>query len=248
MATAETIERFGKTTRWFHWTFATSFLALAGTGATLALREALGFTPADTAFVVRAHLCAAVCLLVLPPLVLLSGETRRTLADLRELVRFTRDDLRWLALQPRAALGRAELPPVGKFNGGQKVNALALGALTGGLVATGLLLWLRPGSLAAWFVHVSLFVLWLPLFAAHFSLAVLLPGTRPALRGMVLGRVERAWAEHHHALWVRALDAAPHADAPRPAPAVPRPASPPRESVPVPALAGLELRRARAES
>jgi formate dehydrogenase subunit gamma len=246
MAAAGTVERFGKTTRWFHWTFATSFLALAGTGAMLALREALGFTPADTAFIVRAHLTAATCLLVLPPVVLLSGETRRTLADLRELVRFSRDDLRWLALQPRAALGRAELPPVGKFNGGQKVNAVALGALTGGLVATGLLLWVRPGSLVGWFVHVTLFVLWMPLFAAHFSLAVLLPGTRPALRGMLLGRVDRAWAEHHHALWVRALDAGPREDAPRPAPIGAGPAPAAHEGVP--ALAGVRLRRARAES
>jgi formate dehydrogenase subunit gamma len=246
VADAGTLERFGKTTRWFHWTFATSFLALAGTGATLALREALGFTPGDTAFFVRAHLSAAVCLLVLPLLVLLSGETRRTLADLRELARFSRDDLRWLALQPRVALGRAEPPPVGKFNGGQKVNAVALGAITGGLVVTGLLLWVRPGSLLGWFVHVTLFVLWLPLFAMHFSLAVVLPGTRPALRGMLLGRVERAWAEHHHALWVRALDAAAPADASRPAPSGARSGPAVREGVP--ALAGLGLGRARAES
>ncbi len=244
MADAETLERFGKTTRWFHWTFATCFLALAGTGVTLALREALGFTPGDTAFFVRAHLSAAVCLLGLPPLVLFSGETRRTLADLRELVRFSRDDLRWLVLQPRVALGRAEPPPAGKFNGGQKVNAVALGALTGGLVVTGLLLWVRPGSLVGWFVHVTLFVLWLPLFAVHVSLAVVLPGTRPALRGMLLGRVDRAWAEHHHALWVRALDVAAHA--PRPAPSGARSAPAVREGVP--ALAGLGLGRARAES
>ena len=246
MAEAQTIERFGKTTRWFHWTFAACFLALAGTGATLALREALGFTPGDTAFFVRAHVTAAVCLLVLPVLVLLSGETRRTLADLRELARFSRDDLRWIALQPRAALGRAELPPVGKFNGGQKVNALALGAITGGLAVTGLLLWVRPGSLVGWFVHVALFVLWIPLFAAHFSLAIVLPGTRPALRGMLFGRVDRAWAEHHHALWVRALDATPSADAPRLQPSGARSAPAVREGVP--ALAGLDLYRARAES
>jgi formate dehydrogenase subunit gamma len=228
---SETVERFGKTTRWFHWTFATSFLALAGTGAVLALREALGLGPDETSFVVRIHLGAATCLLVLPALVLLSGDTRATLADLRELVRFSRADLRWLALQPLAALGRAELPPVGKFNGGQKVNALALGAITGGLVATGTLLWLRPGSLVGWFVHVGLFVAWMPLFAAHFSLAVVLPGTRPALRGMLFGRVDRAWAAHHHALWLGALEGTAPARS-EAAPARPKPPAPASELAP----------------
>lgn len=237
---SETVERFGKTTRWFHWTFATSFLALAGTGAALALREAIGLGPNETSFVVRIHLGAATCLLVLPVLVLLSGDTRRTLADLRELVRFSRADLRWLALQPLAALGRAELPRVGKFNGGQKVNALALGAITGGLVATGTLLWLRPGSLLGWFVHVGLFVAWIPLFAAHFSLAVVLPGTRPALRGMLFGRVDRAWAAHHHALWLGALDGA--TTAPAEAAAVRSKPPAPESREPVPQLARLALR------
>ena len=242
MRVGETVERFGKTTRWFHWTFATCFLALAGTGAALALRETLALTASGTVSLVRIHEIAALSLLVLPALVLLSGDTRRTLADLRELGRLTRADLRWLALQPRAALGRVELPAVGKFNGGQKLNALALGVLTGCLAATGTLLWARPGSLVAWFVHVALFLLWIPLFAAHVSLAVVLPGTRPALRGMLFGRVARAWAEHHHPLWVRALDA--------PSEAPTRAGSAARESsaAPAPALARLELGRVRAES
>jgi hypothetical protein len=63
---------------------------------------------------------------------------------------------------------------------------------------------------------------------------------------MLLGRVDRAWAEHHHALWVRALDAAPRPDALLPAPGGARSAPAVREGVP--ALAGLDLRRARAES
>lgn len=57
-------------------------------------------------------------------------------------------------------------------------------------------------------MHVSLFVLWIPLFLGHLSLALVVPSTRPALRGMLCGRVARAWAEHHHALWVRGPDGA----------------------------------------
>jgi cytochrome b subunit of formate dehydrogenase len=32
-------------------------------------------------------------------------------------------------------------------------------------------------------------------------MAVLNPGTRPALRGMLTGRVDRRWAQAHHADW-----------------------------------------------
>ena len=63
-------------------------------------------------------------------------------------------------------------------------------------------------------------VLWIPAFAGHFFLAVVHPGTRPALRGMVLGTVDREWAAHHHAAWVAGLDrdARPSAHAAGPAP------------------------------
>jgi formate dehydrogenase subunit gamma len=161
------------------------------------------------------HEAAALALLGLPALVWLSGQTARTAADLREALRWSRDDWRWLRLQPAAILGRAELPPVAKLNAGQKLNSLAIALLCAGLVASGGVLWLRPGSLAAWFVHLSLFALWIPLFLGHMALAFVVPATRPALRGMVLGRVSRAWAEHHHPLWARGPRAA-HDSPPRP--------------------------------
>lgn len=49
------IERFCKTTRWFHWTFVLPFLGLADSGATLALRESLGFAEETTRTLVRVH-------------------------------------------------------------------------------------------------------------------------------------------------------------------------------------------------
>jgi formate dehydrogenase subunit gamma len=195
------IERFCKTTRWFHWTFVVPFLGLAATGATLALRETLGLGEPVVAALVRAHEAIAAFWLLAPPLVLLSGQTRAALADLALPFRISRDDVRWLALQPRAALGRAELPPAGKLNGGQKVNALLAMALGLGLAASGLWLWRRPGALVPWLVHLALFAAWLPAFAGHFYLAVLNPATRHALRAMFAGDVDLDWARHHHPLW-----------------------------------------------
>jgi formate dehydrogenase subunit gamma len=196
------IERFCKTTRWFHWTFVLPFLGLAATGAALALREQLGLAEETTRSLVRVHETIALFWLLAPPLVLLSGQTRDALRDLTLPFRITRDDLRWLALQPLAALGRATLPPAGKLNGGQKLNALLAMGLAVGLAATGAWLWRRPGALVPWLLHLALFAAWLPAFAGHFYLAVLNPGTRHALRAMFAGDVDLAWARHHHPLWV----------------------------------------------
>lgn len=204
---SETVERFAKTTRWFHWTFAGCFLGLATTGAALAMRELLGLETEDIATLIRIHKGAGVALLVAPLLVWLSGQTGITAADFRELLRWSRDDLRWLALQWPALRGRAVLPAAGKLNAGQKLNGLATIAFTAMLATTGVILWWQPGSLVAWFVHLSVFLAWLPLFGVHFSMAVVVPATRPALRGMWSGRVRRAWAEHHHERWLRDGDA-----------------------------------------
>jgi formate dehydrogenase subunit gamma len=218
-STPERIERFCKTTRWFHWTFVASFLTLAATGGLLALREPLGLASLAREELASVHRAAAIALATLPVVVLLSGSTSAALGDLGEALRWTRSDLRWLALQPAAALGRAELPPAGKLNAGQKLNALATAGLAIGLGASGAWLWLRPGALLPWFAHVALFLLWLPAFAGHFFLAVVNPSTRPALRGMVLGSVDRRWATHHHEAWVAGLDRAARPPAPESEPA-----------------------------
>jgi formate dehydrogenase subunit gamma len=208
----ETVERFCKTTRWFHWTFVLSFLTLAGTGGVLLLREQLALAAGTTEALVDAHLIAAVALLFAPGLVGLSGDTGRWLADLAEVTRFDRDDLVWLARQPLALLGRAELPAQGKLNAGQKLNALSVVALTGALTVSGVHLWREPGAFAAVLVHVAAFVAWIPAFLVHFYMAVINPGTRPALRAMITGSVDRKWAEHHHALWVERVDAGAEQD------------------------------------
>ncbi len=205
----ETLERFCKTTRSFHWTFASCFLTLAGTGAILALRDELGLATDLVEGLLTLHKAAGVGLLALPAFVILTGDTRAVLRDLRAIFRFGRRDLEWLALQPLAVAGLAELPPAGKLNAGQKVNSLAVAALTATLAVTGTILWVRPGSLLAWFVHLACFVAWIPLFAGHLALALVIPGTRPALRGMLTGRVHREWAAHHHPLWVEEVEGRP---------------------------------------
>ena len=203
----ETVERFGKTVRWFHWTFALAFVFLAATGGLLALRTPLGLAPALARRILTAHEAAAVWLAVVPAVVVLSGNTREFFHGLSPLVRWSLDDLRWLALQPFAFVKTITLPPAGKLNAGQKVNALAMSGLTVALAASGTVLYLRPGALAPLAVHVFCFLAWLPLFAGHLGLALVVPSTRPALRGMLTGRVSREWARHHHPRWIEDLEA-----------------------------------------
>ncbi len=200
------VPRFGRTTRWFHWTFALSFLALAASGSLLLARAELALAAATVQTLIDAHEISAVVFLSAPWLVALSGDRRAWLADLAETARLGRDDLLWLARQPLAMLGKAELPPQHKLNAGQKLNALAVGAISGAMAASGLWLWNEPGSFFALLVHVAGFLAWLPAIAVHLFMALVNPSTRPALRAMVVGDVDRAWAAHHHARWLESLE------------------------------------------
>ena len=56
-------------------------------------------------------------------------------------------------------------------------------------------------------VHVGAAVLLIGLLlAAHVFMAVVNPSTRPALHGMVFGRVRRSWAAQHHLAWLDSLE------------------------------------------
>jgi formate dehydrogenase subunit gamma len=194
----------------------------------MAIRRALDSPLPDGSPLVFVHKLAAVSLFVLPALIWLSGQTAVTRRDLRELVRLRPEDLRWLSGQLRALLLRAPLPPAGKFNGGQKVNGIATVVFTLALAASGAVLWARPGSIVAWLLHIAVFLAWIPMFLGHLSLALVVPSTRPALPGMLTGRVPRDWAEHHHALWVAEQEGGPAAHSPAPA----EPEAPAREPAP----------------
>lgn len=204
--TPKRVPRFGRTTRWFHWTFALSFVGLASTGALMLGRAEFGIEKADVARLLEIHEITAIVFLTAPWLIGLSGDRRAWLRDLSEATRFRRDDLIWLALQPLAMLGKAKLPAQDKINAGQKLNALAVAAISGAMIVTGLHLWFEPGAFFALIVHVIGFLAWIPAFCVHLFMALINPSTRPALRGMVRGEVDRDWAAHHHARWLDSVE------------------------------------------
>lgn len=143
------------------------------------------------------HLWTAVAWVVLVIVIVAAGDRRSLRRDWREIETFDRDDRRWLTLR------RA---PQGKFNAGQKVNALLTAAFALLFLVSGLFLWLGERDHTfmldgAGTLHVTLTWISLVLLVGHLYLALLHPSTRHALRGMTVGDVREDWAERHHAKW-----------------------------------------------
>ena len=195
----ETIPRFGSTERLLHWTHASAFLLLLATGLALYLpdlAELVGRRPLLKAV----HLWTAVAWVVAVVLVLALGDRRRLAADWRELERIDADDRRWLRGRPA---------PPGRFNAGQKLNALLTVAFALLFAVSGLFIWLGERDHrflleGAGPVHVVLTWLSVVLLVGHLYLAVIHPRTRHSLRGMTRGDVRLDWAAEHHGRWVAA--------------------------------------------
>jgi formate dehydrogenase subunit gamma len=191
------IRRFGPTERALHWVHASGFLAMLATGLVLyvpALSEAI----ARRNLVKNLHLLSAVVWALAIALVLVVGDRRRLAADWGELETIDADDRRWL-------LGRRV--PQGRFNAGQKVNALLTAAFAILFVVSGFFLWLGERDHrflldGTGTVHETLMLVSVGLLAGHLYLAVIHPTTRHALRGMTLGDVREDWAREHHPKWV----------------------------------------------
>jgi formate dehydrogenase subunit gamma len=204
---ARLIPRFTVSERIAHWLLAIAFAAMLTTGAFMG-----GIGPLGHHAMLVVHVGSAVALIC--GIAALSvgrrsrGRLARTVRDMRPL---SSRDRQWLRLAPRAYLVGGELPPSGRFNAGQKVNARLillvfallylsglgeLGRFTSALAPfriIGALHGLAAGAAAI-------------LVAGHIYLALLHRATRPALRGMTLGNVRRDWAERHHAEWVAEMD------------------------------------------
>jgi formate dehydrogenase subunit gamma len=202
------IPRFGVSERVAHWLLAAAFASMLVSGVFMG-----GIGPLQHGAMLIVHVGSAVVLICGIGTLIALRRSRRPLArTVRDLRPLEARDRRWLRLAPRAYLTGGRLPPAGRFNAGQKINARLLLLVLAVLYVSGvgelarrtsILEPLRilgaPHGLAAGVAAI--------LVAGHIYLALIHPATRPALRGITLGSVRRDWAEHHHAEWVASLDA-----------------------------------------
>jgi formate dehydrogenase subunit gamma len=204
------VRRFGRTEIVYHWAQAVPYLFLVGTGSALLAHHFRPLGPEAREALRLAHLVTAALQVALPLLVALAGDTRALLANAREAWVWRRDDFVWLwRMHLKPLFPATELPPVGKFNAGQKVNFMLVMVAIPTFAASGLVMWLVPGALLPWYVHLATFAVSMPMLAVHLFMATLNPSTRHAMRAMVVGTVSREWAAHHHGAWLASVQDEP---------------------------------------
>lgn len=191
------VERFTLTERLLHWVHASAFFVLLGSGLVLYL-PSLSTAVSRRPLVKDIHFWTGISWAGAILLVSCLGNRRALLATIREIDLFDRDDRRFLAGHVHA--------PQGRFNAGQKVNAILTAAFAVLIFVSGMLLWYGerdtrfrlPGTVL---LHDALMYASVVVVAGHLYLALIHPATRHALRGMTLGSVREDWARAHHAKW-----------------------------------------------
>src|ERR1700678_3617294 len=131
--------RFDRVERAAHWANATLFFVLIGTGTILYIGP-LSLLVGRRVLIDDIHVYCGLALPV-PLLISLAGSWGKGLReDLSRFNRWTTDDVRWLRLavkpRPERKAGRKQLA-LGKFNSGQKLNAVFVGATILIMLATG---------------------------------------------------------------------------------------------------------------
>lgn len=188
--------RFSRTERTLHWANAAFFFFLLATGLILYLPR-LSIAVGRRPLIQSLHFYSGIAWVCVLLAIVLVGDRRGILRDLKEVDGFDRDDFRWLS-------GRKA--PQGRFNAGQKLNAILTSAFAVLFLVSGLLLWfgerdtrLRFASTVV--LHDGLMYASLVLLLGHLYLALIHPATRHALRGVTVGTVREDWAARHHPKW-----------------------------------------------
>jgi formate dehydrogenase subunit gamma len=192
----DTLPRFDRTERVIHWTNATLFFVLLFTGASLYVGP-LATIVAHRTLMKDIHVYAGLLLPVPVIIGLLFPFGRRFRRDIVRFNRWSADDQLWWSRRTR---DRAQL---GKFNPGQKLNAVFTAAAIVVMLATGSIMrWFDPfpnsWRTGATFVHDWTFIALSIVITGHIVLAT---RDRDSLSSMWNGSVPAAWARRERPRW-----------------------------------------------
>ncbi len=194
------IDRFSTKERVLHWFVTVTFFSLMLSGLGLYSRLFNGyfslFGGGSNAILV--HKIAGVMFFFSSLILFLHNREKVT--------EFDQDDQEWIRLRGGYLSTDEVHLNVGKFNPGQKMFAIFIGAATAVLGITGIFIWF-PESFPRWIVQISLmlhglmFVGSIMFVVVHVYLATI--GNPGTLEAMLWGRVTRSWARHHHPKWYK---------------------------------------------
>ncbi len=203
---AREILRFARGEMMLHWSIAIPFIICFVTGMIVKLFYGLHPVGISRDILTFLHRVAGGCLTVFPALALMKTwrDFKVHLYNVKVGFSWTIDDLKWLFLfGPSTVSKRIVLPDQRKFNAAERLNFMMVMVTYPVFVASGILLWLPGGHFVPWLVHVGTALVVPFLMFGHIYMAVVNPGTRVGLSGMITGRVDREWAKHHYASWYR---------------------------------------------
>ncbi len=196
--------RFDRVQRTAHWVNALLFFSLMFTAIPLYFGSFFGIVfPRHVIEMI--HLWSGLAL-PLPLIISLLGPWGASMRrDIRRINYWTRDEIRWLR-----TLGKSKLA-ADKFNPGQKLNAIFIGASILVMLVTGSMLqWFRFFSVSwrsgATFVHDTFALAIFLIVIGHIAMALT---HRDALRSIFKGWVSRTWAERHAARWLEESSSEP---------------------------------------
>jgi len=189
-------QRFTVSERALHWLTALAFFSLLISGLVVGRRG----TFHDVMY--AWHLASAGVLVGGIALLMMAGDRRALRRTARELGSLDLEDREWLgAIGARLFAGAPE-PPAARFNAGQKVNFILVCVLLAALYVTGV------DTILAGTHHNLIFgghklatIALCVLVAGHLYMALVNRATRPTLRGMLTGEVDREWARKHYPRW-----------------------------------------------
>jgi formate dehydrogenase subunit gamma len=205
----ESVQKYTKPARIFHWIHTGAFVLLLITGIILFM-PSIGFLAQDS-WTRLIHRIAAVIFIVAPLIqIFANGKTAKE--SIKTAFTWGKDDIEWLKAAPAYYFLNKEdaMPPQPEMNSGQKLWYTLILIFSPIFLITGVLMWFfkysLPSGVFQWsvFVHDVAFIVMFCMFLVHIYLGVIHPLMRQhggSFRSMVDGTITTEYAKSHHGKW-----------------------------------------------